>query len=59
MLIEQRNVLMKIRQQDPESHKYELVNQGFGDFDFEQKGHKKVQRIESNHSKQQDRDYKT
>ena len=59
MLIEQRNVLMKIRQQDPESHKYELVNQGFGDLDFESVGHKKVQRIESNYSKQQDRDYKT
>jgi len=59
MLIEQRNVLMKIRQQDPESHKYEIVNQGFGELDFESVDHKKVQRIDSNYSKQQDRAYKT
>ena len=42
---------MKIRQLDPETHKYELVNQGFGDLDFEAVGLKKVQRIETNQSR--------
>ena len=58
MLLEQRNMLMRIRMDDPEARKYELCNTGF-DMDLVERKlkQKQIDRYEKNAKNSELRDY--